>query len=98
MKLTDKVKKWAKARDLDTADSSKQALKLMEEVGELAEGLVKDDKTKIIDSIGDIRVVLIILALQLGFNDDICLAIAYEEIKDRKGKMVNGVFVKESDL
>ena len=27
-----------------------------------------------------------------------CLEIAYDDIKDRKGKMKNGVFIKESDL
>lgn len=27
-----------------------------------------------------------------------CLLTAYNEIKDRKGKMINGVFVKEEDL
>jgi hypothetical protein len=27
-----------------------------------------------------------------------CLEVAYNDIKDRKGKMIDGVFVKESDL
>ena len=33
-------------------------------------------------------------------NTDVteCLGIAYEEIKNRKGKMINGTFVKEEDL
>ena len=33
---------------------------------------------------------------QLNFED--CIRQAYNEIKDRKGKMINGVFVKEADL
>ncbi|MDW4099478.1 MazG-like family protein [Staphylococcus saprophyticus] len=32
----------------------------------------------------------------LDFTD--CVALAYEEIKDRKGKMIDGKFVKEADL
>ena len=41
---------------------------------------------------------LTMLAYRLGTNLEECLAAAYDEIKDRRGKMVNGVFVKESDL
>ena len=39
-----------------------------------------------------------ILSMQLGLNIGDCIKDAYDEIKDRKGKMVNGVFVKEQDL
>lgn len=96
--LTEKIKRWAKDRNLDTADPHKQMLKLMEEVGELAEGMAKGDEWKTADSIGDVHVVLTILSMQLGLSVESCVADAYNEIKDRKGKMVNGVFVKEEDL
>lgn len=33
-----------------------------------------------------------------GTGADSCLQIAYDAIKDRKGKMIDGVFVKEEDL
>ena len=73
-------------------------VKLMEEVGELANGINKDKKEQTIDSIGDIYVVLVILCMQLDLDINDCIKAAYDEIKDRKGKMVNGLFVKEEDL
>lgn len=96
--LTDKIKWWAKDRGLHTADPNKQMLKLFEELGELAEGMAKNKPVQINDSIGDIYVVLTILSMQLGLNIEHCVAWAYNEIKDRKGKMIDGVFVKEDDL
>src|SRR5690625_4578051 len=96
--LTDKIRWWAKDRQLDTADPNKQMLKLVEEVGELAEGMAKDDIWEISDAIGDIYVVLTMLSMQLEFSIEDCVDQAYNEIRDRKGKMVNGVFVKEDDL
>ena len=96
--VTDKIEQWAIDRGLHNADPSKQMLKLMEEVGELAEGLAKDNPDAVQDAIGDAYVVLTILSMQLGMDIRQCVKMAYNEIKDRKGRMVNGVFVKESDL
>ena len=89
---------WARDRGLDTADPTKQMLKLAEEFGELAEGLAKDKPEQVEDSIGDMYVVMTILSLQLDLDIEDCVQKAYNEIKERKGKMINGVFVKESDL
>ena len=50
------------------------------------------------DAIGDTLVTIIVLAHQLDLDVTECLGIAYEEIKNRKGKMINGTFVKEDDL
>lgn len=97
-KLTMNIEQWARDRDLLTADPTKQMLKLVEEVGEIAEGIAKDNRNDAIDGIGDAYVVLTILSKQLGVSINHCVNMAYDEIKDRKGKMVNGVFVKESDL
>lgn len=94
----EKIIEWAKDRNLDKADCKAQMLKLVEESGELAEGIAKDRPDQIKDSIGDVFVVLTILAEQLGLDLTDCVGLAYNEIKDRKGKMVNGVFVKEQDL
>lgn len=47
---------------------------------------------------GDIFVTLIILCEQLNMDPVYCLREAYEKIKDRKGKTINGVFIKEGDL
>lgn len=73
-------------------------LKLAEEFGELAQGMAKNKPDQIEDSIGDMYVVLTILSMQLGLDIGHCISGAYAEIKDRKGEMVNGVFVKEADL
>jgi NTP pyrophosphatase (non-canonical NTP hydrolase) len=92
---TDLIRQWAKDRGLDKGDPSKQLVKLMEEVGELASGIAKNKREVIIDSVGDIYVVLTILSQQLGLDIETCIAYAYHQIKDRKGKKVNGIFIKE---
>ena len=156
-KLITNVQKWSIDRGLDKADSKKQMLKLYEEFGELASGIAKGNKEVVKDSIGDVVVVLIILAQQQGLEkisdfcvifdhlsindlmpraseyiglislrvrrkDEIeeyivrlisclrtiakyenlkfedCLSQAWNEIKDRKGKLIDGVWVKEEDL
>lgn len=53
---------------------------------------------KMILEMGDIFVTLIILCEQLEMDPVDCLARAYEKIKDRKGKTINGVFIKQEDL
>ena len=156
-KLITNVQQWSIDRGLDKADSKKQMLKLYEEFGELASGLAKGNKEVVSDSIGEVVVVLIILAQQknvrligdfelsrnglskesvvlkaseyigdisfvvrqfgdiegnivyliaylrliakdegLKFED--CLSQAWNKIKDRKGKLIDGVWVKEEDL
>lgn len=96
--ITELIKKWATERDLMFGKPTAQMVKLMEEVGELANGINKDREGQIIDSIGDIYVVLVILCMQLDLDINDCIKAAYDEIKDRKGKMINGLFVKEEDL
>lgn len=96
--LTANIEQWAIDRGLDEAEPEKQMLKLVEEVGEIARGLTRADLDQVIDSIGDAYVVLTILSMQLDLDIRDCIVAAYEEIKNRKGEMVNGVFVKESDL
>ena len=66
----------------------------MEEAGELAQALLKKDKAETIDAIGDIVVVLTNLAKLEGYNIENCIDAAYNEIANRKGKMINGTFVK----
>ncbi len=90
------ILEWAKPKGLMNPDfAPKQFMKLSEEVGELANAILKDNKAEQIDSLGDINVVLIILAEQLGFDLDTCLESAYNEIKNRKGKTINGTFIKD---
>lgn len=96
--LTIDIRKWAADRNLHTADPDKQVLKLGEEFGELCQAMAKSKPDQVKDAIGDMYVVLTILSMQLNLFIEDCVQLAYDEIKDRKGKMINGVFVKEEDL
>ena len=96
--LTEYIVYWSKKKGLDKGEPSKQLNKLIEEVGELASGLNKNNEELIIDSIGDVYVTLAILAQQLGLEIEDCVQQAYQEIKGRKGRTINGLFIKEEDL
>ena len=96
--LTELIRQWATDRNLNTADPNKQILKLGEEFGELCQGLAKNNASQVYDSIGDMYVVMVILSMQLDVSVEECVSYAYDEIKDRRGKMVDGVFIKEADL
>ena len=94
---------WAEARNIIKGSTPiKQHDKLLEEVMELRDAIVvnnirphADTDYEIEDAIGDCTVCLINIAEMLGMDFEECLWSAYNEIKDRKGKMVDGVFVKE---
>lgn len=92
------IDSWAIDKGLDKADPHKQYLKVAEEAGEIAAGLARSDREKIMDGIGDTNVTLRALALTLGTTLEECTELAYNEIKHRTGKMVDGIFVKSSDL
>jgi NTP pyrophosphatase (non-canonical NTP hydrolase) len=95
--MYDDIRAWAKAKGIyKSGDARTQYLKLMEEAGELAEAILKNDETEVIDAIGDMVVVLTNLAKLRGHNIEDCIASAYSVIKDRQGKMVNGTFVKST--
>ena len=98
MTSVQKVEQWVTVRNLHTQDAKVQMCKTVEELGELARAINKGDVKGQIDGIGDTVVTLICIAMQIGLKFDDCLDYAYNEIKDRKGKLVNGTFVKESDL
>lgn len=90
------VQCWAEGKDLLVKQNApKQMMKVMEELGETASAILKDDHDKIVDGIGDTFVTLIILSYQLGLEPAECLDRAWNEIKNRKGKTVNGTFIKE---
>ena len=93
------IRNWAEQRNIIVGGSMQaQFVKLIEEVGELAEGIAKNRPEAIVDGIGDAVVVLTILAAQAGVTIEDCIETAWNEIKDRKGRMVMGTFVKEGDL
>lgn len=88
-----KVIQWAKDRNLiEGSDPKQQFHKLIQECAELSESLCKGKDAS--DDIGDVTVVLLIMCEQLGLDFEACLAKAYDDIKDRKGVMRDGIFIK----
>jgi NTP pyrophosphatase (non-canonical NTP hydrolase) len=93
----DLIRFWAKDKGIYAkGNSTTQYVKLMEETGELAKALLNNDKAEIVDAIGDITVVLTNLAELEGLKIEDCIDTAYNVIARRKGKMINGTFVKET--
>ena len=94
------VIEWAEAKGiLKYENHPKQYMKFIEEVGEMTECITKNKPAEeLAKEIGDVFVTVIILAAQLGLDPETCLDLAYEKIAKRKGKTINGIFVKEEDL
>ena len=91
------IRQWAHAKGIyDKGDSKTQYIKLMEESGELAKALLTNNKPEIIDAIGDMVVVLTNLAALEKLTIEDCIDSAYKVIANRKGKMINGTFVKQT--
>ena len=90
------IRKWAFEKGIyEKGDQKTQLLKLVEEVGELAKAILKKDQDELIDAIGDCTVVLVNLAALSALNFEDCVNSAYKVIENRKGKMLNGTFVKD---
>ena len=97
--IFDNIRSWAMVRGIyEKGNSKTQYVKLMEEAGELARALLKNDKQEVIDSIGDMVVVLTNLAKLEKLDIEDCIDNAYATISKRTGKMVNGTFVKTESL
>lgn len=97
-RLVEQVQQWSIDKDLHNGNSDRQALKFYEEAGEVASALSRGQMDALKDGIGDTVVTLIILAQQHDMSLQECLQYAYDEIKGRKGKTINGIFIKQSDL
>jgi NTP pyrophosphatase (non-canonical NTP hydrolase) len=98
MIYANQIRQWAHDRNLiEGSDTKSQFVKLMEEAGELAAAIARRDQDEFQDALGDMFVVMTILAAQQGLDIEQCIAGAWHEIKDRKGRMVDGVFVKDGD-
>lgn len=101
VELIDSIQVWGIQRNITKAGGAtglSQIKKLKKELDELDSGLQLNDRHEIIDGIGDMLVVLVQIARLEGFTWDECLAQAWGDIKDRKGNMCCGIFVKEADL
>ncbi len=91
------IAQWHKDRNLiDGSTDKDQYMKLIQEAGELSDSLCKNKDIR--DDIGDIMVVLINIMVRNNLTMTECLMVAYDDIKDRKGKMIDGIFVKEGDI
>jgi len=92
----DAIEDWALERGLiEQSTVEAQLLKLVEETAELITAIRKRDRLATQDSIGDIQTVLAVICVKLDCYLSVCASAAYHEIKDRKGRMENGQFVKE---
>jgi NTP pyrophosphatase (non-canonical NTP hydrolase) len=90
------VIKWADEKGIfEKGTPSAQCDKTLEEVMELSTALHNDDKAEIKDALGDILVTIIIQAEMQGLELEDCLLTAYNVISKRKGRMINGQFIKE---
>lgn len=101
--LVKAVEEWAIDKKLDQSNPESQFLKVAEELGEIGAAMsrMKKDPKKINDledAIGDTTVTLIILAMQHDLNFKDCLQVAYDVIKNRTGKTIDGTFIKSEDL
>jgi len=96
LKMFENIRTWADERGIYAkGDSKTQLIKLQEEMGELAKATLEKDQPEVIDAIGDMVVVLTNLAHLNGVHIETCIAEAYNVISKRKGKMINGTFVKD---
>ena len=94
MKLVQLIEQWHEDRNLIEGSTDKdQVLKLAQELGELSDSVCKEKDMR--DDLGDMLVVMINIMKRNNISIEECLQKAYDDIKDRKGNMVDGIFVKE---
>lgn len=91
--------RWSYDRRIIQESSAKdQALKAVSEMGELCDAILKKNRDEAVDALGDVLVCLINASEIMGITMEESLKAAYDQIKDRKGVMYQGVFIKESDV
>ena len=94
MELVKLIEQWHEDRNLIAGSTDKdQVLKLVQELGELSDSVCKEKDMR--DDLGDMLVVMINIMKRNNITIEECLQKAYDDIKQRKGKMVDGIFVKE---
>ena len=94
--LIENIYGWADEKGLIKPEYVKsQFVKVIEELGEAASAITKNQRDELIDGLGDTFVTIIILTMQCGLTPQEVLNVAWDEIKHRKGKTTNGVFIKQ---
>ena len=96
-RIIENIQQWHQDRNLIAGSTDKdQVLKLLQELGELSDHVCKDSHSMLIaDDLGDMMVVMINIMTRNNLTMQDCLEKAYNDIKNRKGKMIDGIFVKE---
>ena len=98
--LIGKIRQWGVDRYICGPEGEgtlgSQLNKAQEELQEAFDALYDDDKHEIADAIGDVTVCLVLAAERAGLIFEDCVEQAWNEIKDRKGRMINGTFVKNA--
>lgn len=94
--LIDATLAWADNKGLTNGDPKTQMLKMVSEVGEFADEVLKGDFATRRAELGDILVTCIVTGATMGIDIEEALRDAYNKISVRKGKTVDGVFIKES--
>jgi NTP pyrophosphatase (non-canonical NTP hydrolase) len=95
-KLIADIEQWGMDKGiLPNPDKIAQYFKTCEEVQELSDAILIDDREEAIDAIGDIVVTLIMQTHAWDVTLEQCVQQAYDVISKRTGKMVNGQFVKD---
>lgn len=95
MTTTQLIRNWVHDRNIHTAHPKDQFLKVVEEVGEIGAGLARGDRDLIMDAVGDTYVTLVALCETMDISIEECISVAYDAIKDRTGRLVDGVFIKD---
>ena len=92
------VIRWGEERKIvQHSNPRAQAIKTLEEVGELMQAITDNDREAMIDAYGDILVTLVMGCATADLDLVSCFKHAYEQIKDRKGHLSpEGIFIKES--
>lgn len=96
--ITELIKKWVIENKLDKEEEKELLIFLLAPLCKLLNNTYSKTKEEIGGAIGGVFVALTTLSLKYGVEINDCIKSAYEEIKDQKGKLVNGLFVKEEDL
>ena len=97
-KLVQDIQDWGTGKGiLPNPNPMSQWKKTQEEVNELLQGIEKEDLEEIKDAIGDVFVTLVMQTQAWNLTMAECVQSAYDVIKKRTGKMVNGTFVKEQN-
>lgn len=97
--LINRIHDWAHQRKIDQADPRVEFMKMAEKLGELSAAYNKQNHERLVDSIGDLQIALLIFSQLVGVDHKKALTAAYREIADRQGETTSaGVFIKQSDL